>query len=109
MKQRIINYLFHNLLNAVVVEDLIKVDKGTIFIGGKPITDTDLRNLIAEAKALEGFQLWKIINETIKQDALDRGWNKAINIEDLNTGKTIFYVLDMQNSIIKLIRNKDYK
>lgn len=107
MKQKIINYLFHKLLNAVVLDDVIKSDKRGLFIGGKLVGNLELRQLVAEAKAMEGFRLWKIMSESIKQDALDRGWNKSTKIEDLNTGKTIFYVVDLQESIIRLLKNKD--
>jgi len=109
MKQRLINFLFRKLLNAVVLEDIITVDKGVISIGGKPISQPELNVLISEAKALEGFTLWKLINGTIKENALERGWNKSVKMEDLNTGKTIFYALDLQNSIIRLILNKEKK
>ncbi len=107
MKQRIINFLFRRLLNAVVLDDVITQNKGVTYIGGKPIGEMELRTLHAEAKALEGFRLWNIINETIKSDALERGWNKSTSMEDLNTGKTMFYVLDLQNSIVRLLKKKD--
>ena len=109
MKQRIINYLFRYLLNSVVIDDVIKIDKGVITLGNNIINDNELRQLIAEAKALEGFTLWKILNETIKQDALDRGWKNSVKMEDLNTGKTMYYTLDLQNSIIRLIRSREKK
>ena len=109
MRQRIINFLLKKLLNAVVLDDIIRVDKGKLLLGDKEIPDMELRPLIAEAKALEGFRLWQIINETVKNNAIDRGWNKSVKMEDLNTAKTIFYALDLQNSIIKLIKSKDNK
>jgi hypothetical protein len=107
MKQRIINYLFRHLLNAVVLEDVIREDKDILYIGNRRATDDELKQLIAECKALEGFTVWKLMNETIKKDALDRGWNKSVKMEDLNAGKTIFYTLDLQKSIIKAIRKRE--
>ncbi len=109
MKQRILNFLFKRLLNAVVINDVITSDKGILKIGGTTVQETELKSLIAEAKALEGFRLWTILNESIKKDALDRGWNKSTNLDDLNAGKTMYYTLDLQNSIITLIRNKEKK
>ena len=109
MRQRIINFLLHKILNLVVQDDVLKVEKGVIYIGKEKLEDTELRALIAEAKALEGFYLWKILNESIKQDAMNRGWNNATSIEELNSAKTIFYTLDLQNSIVKLIRSKENK
>jgi len=109
MKQRIINYLFRHLLNSVVLDDVIKIDNGVLKIGGNIVNDNEVKQLIAEAKALEGFTLWKILNETVKQDALDRGWKNSVKMEDLNTGKTMYYTLDLQNSIIRLIRSREKK
>lgn len=91
------------------MDDVLKIDKGDVIIGGKKVSEDEIKQLIAEAKALEGFTLWKIINETIKQDALDRGWKNSVKMEDLNTSKTIFYTLDLQNSIVRLIRSREKK
>jgi hypothetical protein len=109
MKQQVKNFLLRNLLKVVIIDDVLTVKNGVIHIGSKPILDTELRAMIAEAKALENFAIWKIINESIKQDAINRGWNNATSIDDLNTGKTMFYTLDLQNSIIRLIRSKEKK
>ncbi len=107
MKQRIINYLFHRLLNVVVLEDVIRHDKTGIYLGNNLISKDELRQLSAEAKALEGFRIWHIMNETLRQDALNRGWNNSKTMDDLNAGKTIFYTLDLQNSIIRLLKRRD--
>lgn len=110
MRQRIINFALRNLLHAVVLDDVIKQDKaGNIFIGGSQATEDQVRQLIAECKALEGFMVWKILNENIKKDALDRGWNNATNLDQLNTGKVMFYTLDLQKSIINMLRSKERK
>ena len=109
IKNLIINFLFRRILNAVVVNDVLKTVKGQIYLGNEIITEQEIRQLVQEAKALEGFRLWHIINETLKQEALDRGWNKSMSFDDLMTGKTIFYTLDMQNSIVKVIRSKEKK
>lgn len=110
MKQAIINFLFKRMLNAVTLENVLVTDKtGAMFLGGKPITDDELRQLIAECKALQGFRVWNIMNENLKAEALERGWNKSTSLEQLNVGKTIYYTLDMQNSIIHLIRSREKK
>lgn len=109
MKQRLINWLLRKSLNAVVLDDVIKVEKGKMYVGSNEITAMELKQLIAEVKALEGFRLWQILNETVKNDAVDRGWNKSVKMEDLNTGKTMFYTLDLQSSIIKSIKARDKK
>ncbi len=107
MKQRLVNWLLKNLLNAIVLNDVLLVEKGVIYLNKKPITDEELRQLISEAKAIESTRLWSILNETLKNDAVDRGWNKSTTLDQMNTGKTIFYTLDLQSQIIKLIRSRE--
>lgn len=109
MRQFIRNLLFKNLLGAVILDDIIKLEKGVVYIGGKPASENEIRQLLAEIKALETSRLWQILNETVKNDAVDRGWNKSTNLEHLNTAKTIFYALDLQSSIIKIIKTQDKK
>lgn len=106
MKNRLINWLLRKTLNAVVLEDIITTDKGILKIGGRVPERTELQALQAEAKAMEGFQLWKIMNETLRAEAIDRGWNKSASYEDLKSGKLMIYSLDVMESIIKVMKNK---
>ncbi len=109
MKQRLINFLLKSTLSGVIIDDVIAVDKGRIVLGGKPIGDTELRSLISEVKAFKSSRLWKILNETPKKEAFDIGWNKSITLEHLNTSKTMYRTLELQQSIIDLIEKQDKK
>ncbi len=107
MKQRIINFFLRNVLKVVIPEDVIQNDKqGNVYLGGIKITDQELRSLVAEAKALENMRIWSIMNETIKQLAYEKGWKNSTSLEHLNTAKTEYHVLDLQQSIIKTIKSK---
>lgn len=104
MKQRILNFLLHHF-GLVTDEDVILQDKGNLILGGKPISQDEIKQLQAEIKALESMRLWKILNETLKYEAFVRGWKNSTKMEDLNAGKIIYHTLDVQNSIIKIIKN----
>ncbi len=106
MKQRIINYLLKYLLNAVVISDIIKIEKGKIYIDDKEVDEMELRSLRAEIKALEGFRIWHIITQTLKKDAYERGFVSATNMEHLNTSKIMLYNLDIQQKIINALKEK---
>ncbi len=107
MKQRIINFFLRDVLKVVIPEDVIQNDKqGNVYLGGNKITDQELRSLIAEAKALENMRIWSIMNETVKQLAYEKGWKNSTSLEHLNTAKTEYHVLDLQQSIIKTIKSK---
>ena len=68
-----------------------------------------MRNLITEAKALEGFRIWSIMQETIRNEAMDRGFNKSTSFDDLKTCKLMLYNLDVLKSIVNVIRSKENK
>jgi hypothetical protein len=109
MKQRLINYLLKHLLCSISVNDIIYDIEGKIFIGGKQVGDTELRSLIAEAKALEGFRIWTIMQETVKNEAMDKGFNKAVSFDDLMTCKLMLHNLGILKSIVKVIKKQEKK
>lgn len=106
MKQQIINYLFRHLIGGIISQDVIRNDKGTLYLGKEAITGPELTALVAEAKTLERMRLWSILNATTKQKAFERGWTNSTTMEHLNIAKAEYAVLETQASIIKIIKNK---
>src|SRR5260221_116458 len=107
MRQRLVNYLLKHLLNVVSPDDIIETRKGQLFIGGEQVEENELRSLIAEVKALEGFRIWKLMNETVRADAMDKGFNKSVNFGDMVNCKMILYTLDIFNSILDVVKSRD--
>ena len=106
MKQRITNWLLKNVVRVSIPQDIIRQTKtGVILLGNTEITIEELRSLQAEAKALINMRIWSIINESIKQLVYERGWKDSTTIEQLNTAKAQFSVLETQASIISVINN----
>ena len=60
----------------------------------------------AEAKVFKSMRLWSILNETAKQIVYDRGWKESTTMEHLNTAKTMYSILEFQQSVVDIIRNK---
>ncbi len=106
MKQRLINYLLKYVVKVTIPEDVIRESEGKLYLGKLPITPEETRSLVAEAKALEKMRIWSIMNETVKQSAYERGWLNSKDIQELNTAKTEYRVLDVQSSIIRKIKSK---
>ena len=107
MIQKLKNYLYGKALKVVALSDIITDRKGILFLGDEKVADVELSSLQAEIKALDNMRIWSILNETVKQQAFEKGWNTATTIEHLNTAKTMYYTLDLQKSIVDIIRNKD--
>lgn len=106
MKQRIINWFLSKVVTVTIPQDVIRESKGVLYLGGQKVNDLEQRNLVSEVKALEKMRIWSILNETIKQLAYEKGWKNCRTIEELNTAKTEYHVLEVQQSIINVIRGK---
>ncbi len=106
MKQRLINWFFGRIIKVTNPNDVIRQDAGKIYLGTKMITEQERKSLISEIKALENMRIWSIINETVKQAAFERGWKNSTTIEELNIAKTEYRTLEVQQSIINVIKGK---
>ncbi len=108
MKQRIVNYLLRYLLNAITVDEIVSQDSRTklVTLDGKVLLPDEVRQLQAEIKALEGFRIWRILTNTVKHAAEDTIFNKSTNIEDIRFGKAVLYAVSLQDSIIRVLREK---
>ena len=107
MMQRLKNYLYGHLLRVLIPQDVITDRKGVLFLGDIPLEETELQSLQSEIKALDSMRIWSILNETVKEKAYEKGWVTSTTMEHLNTAKTMHYTLDLQKSIIDIIRNKN--
>jgi hypothetical protein len=107
MKQRIKNYLLSHFVKVLIPQDVIRDVKGVLYLGKEKVTDQELKVLQAEAKALKSMRLWSILNETVRQKVFDRGWKESTTMEHLNTAKTMYSVLEFQESVVNIIKNKN--
>lgn len=107
IKRKISNFLLKYLLGFVVLDDIITVDRnGNILIAGKLITENELRAMQAEIKAMRGFAVWRVMSETLKEDAYKRGFTTATSLDHLDACKSMLYNLDFQDSIMRIIESK---
>ena len=85
-------------------DDIMRSAKdGSVFLGAKKITDLEKKSLIAEAKALKSMRLWSILVESPKQLCYERGWRDSTTLKHLDTAKSMYSVLDTQESIVAKI------
>jgi len=105
MKQRLINYLLRNVVRVIVPDDVISESKGALYLGGLLLTEQEKQSLNAEAKALSSMRIWSIIGETTKQICYDKGWKTSTTMEHLNVAKSMYAVLEVQQSIVKKLES----
>ncbi len=106
IKQKIRNWLLSDVVKVTIPNDVIRENKGILYLGSQKISTEELRGLISEAKSLENMRLWSILNQTMKQLAYEKGWRNSVTMEEVNTAKTEFHLLEVQDSIVKTLKNK---
>lgn len=85
--------------------DVISYDsKGGIRINNQPITELEIRDLKQEVASLEQFRIWQILQETIKQKAIEKAVLQSENYDQVLSGKLMIHNLGIIKSIIELIK-----
>lgn len=82
--------------------EVLSVSKEQILLlGSERITETELKNLQMEAKTLKTFRLWRIMQETVKQKAIQMGFVDAETWERAMSGKMMLHNLGILHSIVE--------
>ncbi len=74
-----------------------------ILLGSEVITETELRNLQGEAKALKNMRIWLILQETVRQKAIEMGFVQAETWERTMSGKMMLHNLGILKSIVETL------
>jgi hypothetical protein len=76
---------------------------GKLYLFGEQISDIDLRTLQQEARAFKAFKLWRVLRETMKERAIQRGLVDSLNWETTLSAKMMLDVLAQENFIVELL------
>ncbi len=82
---------------------------GIIMLNGQQITIRELKNLKSEVRAIKEFQIWKVLQNTLKQKAIEKGMLQATDLyslagnEQVLSGKMMIFNLDIFKTIIDRI------
>ena len=85
------------------INSVISETDGKTYLGNNLITEQDKENLIAEAKTINSFTYWKLVQETIKQRATEKSMLLSTEWEHVLAGKMMLDNLNIQRKILKLI------
>lgn len=107
-KRKLKNLLLKKICNVVIDDDLIKYDvKSDRFnFKGKWLDVNSLRNLKEEAKLIKSTMLWKIITNSLREEARLTMNEKAKDFNDMMFGKMALYVIALQEKIIDKFKTK---
>jgi len=84
--------------------EVMECDKKGLKINGEAVTEIELKNLKQEVKTLEQFRIWQIIQETLKQKAIEKAVLQSENYEQVVAGKMMIHNLGIIKSIVNLIK-----
>ncbi len=101
------NLLISNLFGFGDEKQVITHSKQTnqFFVGGIAIDDSRVANLRSEAEFFLASDMWKIINETLRDVACKVMFEKSTSFDDMKNGKSILYTLSFQNNTLNLLKN----
>lgn len=94
-KHKILTRGVKKLFNTIGPEDILKEHPdGTWTIEGRPISNGEKQQLIAEAHQFLGMRLWKVLQLDVKYQANKKMFILAENEMQIATGKFWLYTLD---------------
>lgn len=83
------------------IDEVFTEKDGKRYLGNRKLTDQELENLLAEAKAIHSFTFWHLVQETIKQKAIEKSVLHSTEWEHVLAGKMMLYNLNIQKEIFK--------
>ena len=84
-------------------ESVVEYRNDVLYIGGVKPTDPQIEEMAKECILLGRMNVWKVLSETIKAQALDLGIRHAKDFDQLMFAKAMLHVVEVQESIIKAI------
>lgn len=108
MLERLRDWLLPRVICSVDPRDIIQVREGQqgkqiVLLGQEPLSPTDLRQLKIEVESLQRFRLWRIIQETIKDKAIEKALLQSTSYEGVLSGKMMLHDIGIINSIVSLV------
>lgn len=85
-----------------VTEVLLATKEGILLLGS-PITDMELKSLQEEVRALKQFRIWKIMQETIRHKAIEKGITLSTQWEEVLAAKMMLHDLGIMKSVVDAI------
>lgn len=101
--EELANKKLAELLSIIDERMVLKVMKNQVHIGKEVAEPTRLMNLKSEAAFLLESDIWKILNETLKEVAQEAMFVSSESLVDLQKGKTILFTLKTQANLVKFL------
>ena len=87
---------------AVRPEEVMKVEKGVCYLGYNPITTQEADVIKNEAQLFKKTLLYRVLQETLKQKAIEKGMILSQNFEETLAAKMMLHNLGIERSLIDI-------
>ena len=96
LKREILTEAVKKLYNSIGPDDILKQNPdGTWTFQDRPITQTEVEQLRAEARVILGMKLWRAIKLDIRYQIGKKVWEEANCMDDILWGKLLTYLDDI--------------
>ena len=88
---------------------------GLVLLNGEQLSTPELKNLKSEVRALKEFQIYKVLQHTLRQKAIEKAILTSTDLyspkgnEQVLAGKMMIYSLDIVKTIIESVDNAKVK
>lgn len=94
LKKRILKWAVRDLLNAVDIDDLLRIDDGLIFIGKRQLTKEEITTLKSEAKSFEHSLFYKLLLNNLYWIANFKMMRNANSEIEMTNGRMMTLTID---------------
>jgi hypothetical protein len=101
IKITILNWIVKNLFNGITDDDILHHDGQTLYLGKKPLSQRDVKEIVTGAKVIQEMYTWQLISRELKQIANQTMYEKSKSVDDMVFGKVMLLVIDLIEKKLK--------
>ena len=104
MRSRILRFVVRNLLNAVSIDDLLRVENGKVFLGKRELAKEEIDTLRKEASVFEKTLLWKLMLNNLFWIANFKMIRGASSEFEMTNGRMMTLCIDTLEQFLERLR-----
>lgn len=81
----------------------VRIEKGQLLLGNEVLSEKEVAILQDEIRVLKNFRIWGVMQDTVRQKAIEQGFYNSANWEQTLSGKMMVYNLDILRTLLATI------
>ena len=104
IKSKILRWLVGKILVVVTIDDLLRIEKGELFVGKRKLSDKEVASLKTEAKQFENSLLWHFMLNNLYWIANHKMMKGANSERDMDGGRMMTLVVETLQEFIEKLK-----